>query len=376
MTSNSETQTARNRGGRKTENPEPGKTQVVIRGMNGKDRLKPAADLFDALVIADGARTLSNHMVRIDVGDVVQLRWDRNLCTEVNEWELIRTRKMELLGRPRKIRFVSEDPAAYEAVEKAWAAAAKDSNRGYVESLHRYVERYVKEEVPELRQVIVAEYEALGISGLIEILKQPSVLPDDYDRYIKCRDQFVHHYSSAFNFLFREKIDGRPHPSTRFSPELCDEMRAHGFRKMEGEWYDARGVRFVERAWFDHQLMRNPRTGLYEYKWYDPLGIQRIHAKYERLYQRLIRLGAKIEAAYSEGYELGKQAYCDGAAVSGCPYPEGSINRHGWLEAWQSSFEFRADLPHELKSKYWGLEINIITFEMEPFRSSSSVVHA
>lgn len=347
---------------------ETAEIQLLIRGMDGEDKILSAVDLFEAFVMAHKGRLLENHMVRIDIDGERSYRWDRNRFVEWNQWSLVSTSEMELLGRPAKVKFVWANPEEQKADQDEWEAAVQGDNQEFADDLDDELALAVRRTVPNLRKMVIAEYENLGIKALIDELKSGNVSPEIYHRYTIRRDEYTRSFANRFRFLFATEIHRMKHPSGHFADELKHELRDRGFRQIIGGWHDVRGVTISESAWFDHRLIRDPKTGLTEYGWYDPAGIQMIHAKYEKQFARMVHLAAKSEAVVQKASALGGEAYLAGEPLESCPYTEGTLERTAWVEYWEESLYWRADLPTDVRDEHYCSGVAQITFEIEPFR--------
>lgn len=77
--------------------------QVCIRSNNGVDSAQNAESLTEATLLAKKARSVSNHMVTIEVDGERTIRWDRDRVSGENRWRAVDADEFETLGKIREV---------------------------------------------------------------------------------------------------------------------------------------------------------------------------------------------------------------------------------------------------------------------------------
>lgn len=344
------------------------KIEVTVRTNSGEDKTIPAADVDDAMAIAKKLRTPDSYMVCVVQDGVRSMRWDRATVVGENRWRKKDPDAFELLGPACEATVTYVSQAEIQAAKAQWLAESWLDNQDYADGLNAQIAAETVRLAPSVRDASIAYYEAYDMNALMDEIQRDLMNPEVYRRYDAWRDDYNRWSITHRSFAIENECGGIEHPSVSIPRTVSDHLKSRGFRPSINGWQDARGVQIPIFLWLEQREKTDdsPRPPYYE--WYDPAGLQTIHAKYDAQYNQMVELGLTATKLYNDADYSGRGAYLDGQSLDECPHAKGTLPCVAWIGAWEQAKRWRYDLPHELTESYRSSGIDQITLEMEPFR--------
>ncbi|MHC5195072.1 type IV pilus biogenesis protein PilI [Pseudomonas frederiksbergensis] len=342
------------------------KIEIISRSIRGEKNTTSAADLASAMKISKQLRTTENHMVCVVENGIRTLRWDRTVVINQNRWRKVSPDKVEVLGAVREVSVTYVTEEEIQARKDQWLAECWPDNRAYADQLNEQISQEVTRLVPHVREAVIAYYEAYGMKVLMEEMQRDLMNPEVYLRFDSFRDRYNRWSVTHRDYSIQDQCGGIEHPSKSIPGALKAYLTERGFRSSLDGWRDARGVAIPDSKWLE--LQENTDDSPSHYHWYDPVGMQKIHAKYDAQYRRMVNLGSAASQLYHAASKSGGDDYRSGKLLEECPFAVGTLENVAWVIEWENSLRWRRDLPREVWTAHHNAGVERISFEIEPFR--------